>query len=48
MIVKRELLMLAQQTLIGWEPVNYRIIPAKFTTKKDIKLNIHTVLRSHQ
>ena len=31
----------AQQALIGWEPVNSRIITAKFTTKKkNIKLNI--------
>nr|KAG5707093.1 hypothetical protein BaRGS_011804 [Batillaria attramentaria] len=31
----------AQQALIGWEPVNSRIITAKFITKKkDIKLNI--------
>nr|KAG5705732.1 hypothetical protein BaRGS_027391 [Batillaria attramentaria] len=31
----------AQRALIGWEPVNSRIIPAKFITKKkDIKLNI--------
>nr|KAG5708708.1 hypothetical protein BaRGS_034925 [Batillaria attramentaria] len=31
----------AQRALIGWEPVNSRIITAKFITKKkDIKLNI--------
>ena len=31
----------AQRALIGWEPVNSRIITAKFTTKKkNIKLNI--------
>nr|KAG5696667.1 hypothetical protein BaRGS_023076 [Batillaria attramentaria] len=31
----------AQRALIGWEPVNSRIIKAKFITKKkDIKLNI--------
>jgi hypothetical protein len=31
----------AQETLVGWEPVNSRIITAKFTTqKKDVKLNI--------
>ena len=31
----------AHAALIGWEPVNYRIITAKFTTKKkDIRLNI--------
>jgi exonuclease III len=31
----------AQQALIGWEPVNSRIITAKFTIKKrDIKLSI--------
>ena len=31
----------AQRSLIGWEPVNPRIITAKFATKKDnIKLNI--------
>ena len=31
----------AHAALIGWEPVNSRIITAKFTTKKkDIKLNI--------
>jgi hypothetical protein len=29
----------AQEVLIGWEPVNSRIITAKFTKKKDIKLN---------
>jgi exonuclease III len=28
-----------QQALIGWEPVNSRIVTDKFTTK-DIKLNI--------
>ena len=36
--------MLAQEVhgaLIGWEPVNSRVITAKFTTKKkDIRLNI--------
>lgn len=31
----------AQRSLIGWEPVNPRIITAKFATKKDnIRLNI--------
>lgn len=31
----------AQKALIGWEPVNSRIITAKFSTKKSkIKLNI--------
>ena len=31
----------AHAALIGWEPVNSRIITAKFTTKKnDIRLNI--------
>lgn len=31
----------AQRALVGWEPVNSRIITAKFTTKKkDIRLNI--------
>ena len=31
----------AQRSLIGWEPVNSRIITAQFATKKDsIKLNI--------
>ena len=31
----------AQQALVGWEPVNSRIITVKFTTKKeDIRLNI--------
>lgn len=31
----------AQRALSGWEPVNSRIITAKFPTKKkDIKLNI--------
>ena len=39
-----EALMLAPEAyaaLIGWEPVNSRIITAKFTTKKkDIRLNI--------
>ena len=31
----------AQRALVGWEPVNFRIITAKFTTKKkDIRLNI--------
>ena len=31
----------AQQALVGWEPVNSRIITAKFTNKKkDIRLNI--------
>ena len=31
----------AQQALVGWEPVNSRIITAKFATKKkDIRLNI--------
>lgn len=31
----------AQRTRIGWEPVNFRIITAKFNTKKiKIKLNI--------
>ena len=31
----------AHTALIGWEPVNSRIITAKFTTKKkDIRLNI--------
>ena len=47
----------AHAALIGWEPVNSRIITAKFTTKKkDIRLNIiqcyaptnHPVLCSHQ
>nr|KAG5703499.1 hypothetical protein BaRGS_020133 [Batillaria attramentaria] len=39
----------AQRALIGWEPVNSRIITAKFITKKkDIKLKHHPVLRSHQ
>ena len=34
-------LMPAQEALIGWEPVNSRIIKAKFTTKKkDVRLNI--------
>ena len=34
-------LTLAHAALIGWEPVNSRIITAKFTTKKkDIRLNI--------
>ena len=31
----------AQRALVGWQPVNSRIITAKFTTKKeDIRLNI--------
>jgi exonuclease III len=31
----------AQRSLIGWEPVNSRIITAQFATKKDsIKINI--------
>ena len=33
-------LMLASEALVGWEPVSSRVITAKFTTKKDIKLNI--------
>jgi ribosomal protein L21 len=34
-------LMLAQQALIGWEPVNSSIIKSKLTTKrKDIKVKI--------
>jgi hypothetical protein len=38
----------AQQALIGWEPVNSRIITAIVTTKKDIKLNIiHTAYSTY-
>ena len=39
----------AHGALVGWEPVSFSIITAKFTTKKkDISPEYHPVLCSHQ